>query len=611
MATRTKRSGKTQPRRGKAVKAKVRKATMSRRAPSIAALQGQLELSTRELDEALAQQAASSEILQIIANSPGELAPVFDAILANAVRLCAAKFGGLYQCEGDGFRSVALLNLPPAFAELFGRESILHAGPRTALARAAQTKQAVHILDLSAEREYAERDPLRVATVELGGGRTMVAVPMLRDDQLIGVIVMYRQEVRQFSERQIDLVKQFANQAVIAIENARLFNEIQRKSRQLEEASHYKSRFLAVASHDLRQPMHALGLFIAQLRDHTTSPDGSRLIDHIDDAVTGMNELFNALLDITKLDAGALVPTISEFPITEVLARIGSTFTPLAQEKGLSMQLVPSRAWVRSDPVLLERIVLNLVSNAVCYTFSGGVVVGCRHRGGALRIEVWDSGPGIPAEQQKNIFSEFYRLGDAAKINQAGLGLGLAIVDRLCHLLDHPIELTSTLGKGSRFAVTVPTVAARAMVQPKIEPLPQATIDVVRGKLVVVIDNDARVLEGMGGLLRNWGCRVIVAVTPEAALAAVSDISAAAVPDLVISDFHLGEGQSGITAIAKLRQAYGAIPAFLMTGDIAPERLREAQQSGHQLLHKPVQPITLRALVSRSLKSSDVRTHVF
>jgi GAF domain-containing protein len=282
MATRTKRPGKTQPRRGKAVKAKSCKATMRRRAPSIAALQDQLELRTRELDEALAQQAASSEILHVIANSPGELAPVFDAILANAVRLCEAKFGGLYQCEGDGFRSVALLNLPPAFAELFRPELILHAGPRTALGRAAQTKQTVHILDLSAEREYAERDPLRVATVELGGGRTMLAVPMVRDDQLIGVIVMYRQEVRQFSDRQIDLVKQFANQAIIAIENVRLFNEIQEKSRQLEEASHYKSRFLAAASHDLRQPMHALGLFIAQLRGHMTSPNGSRLIDHID-----------------------------------------------------------------------------------------------------------------------------------------------------------------------------------------------------------------------------------------------------------------------------------------------------------------------------------------
>jgi signal transduction histidine kinase len=205
-----------------------------------------------------------------------------------------------------------------------------------------------------------------------------------------------------------------------------------RAEERLELANLAKSRFLAAASHDLRQPMHALGLFVAQLRSHMTSTEGSRLVDRIDDAVNGMNELFNALLDITKLDAGALTATIAEFPIAELLGRIGSTFAPVAQEKGLSLVLVPSSAWVRSDPVLLERIVLNLVSNALRYTNAGGIVVGCRHRGAKLRIEVWDTGPGIPPDQYRNIFSEFYRLADAAKTNEAGLGLGLAIVDRLC-----------------------------------------------------------------------------------------------------------------------------------------------------------------------------------
>src|SRR5215472_10540289 len=376
------------------------------------------------------------------------------------------------------------------------------------------------------------------------------------------------------------------------------------RSQQLVEASQHKSRFLAAASHDLRQPMHALGLFVAQLRSHITSPDGNQLIDRIDDAVTGMNELFNALLDITKLDAGALTPTIVEFPIAELLGRIGSTFAPVAQEKGLRLLLAPTSAWVRSDPVLLERIVLNLVSNALRYTNAGGIVVGCRHRGAKLRIEVWDTGPGIPPEQHRKIFSEFYRLADAAKINQAGLGLGLAIVDRLCTLLDHPIELTSTLGKGSHFGVTVPTAAARVTAQPKVAPPSEATLEVARGKLVVVIDNDSRVLEGMGGLLRSWGCRAIVAATPEAAMAGVSDIGAGARPDLIISDYHLADEQTGITAIAKLREAYGAIPAFVMSGDTAPERLRKAQESGHHLLHKPVQPMTLRAMVSRFLKSA-------
>lgn len=376
------------------------------------------------------------------------------------------------------------------------------------------------------------------------------------------------------------------------------------KNWQLAEASQHKSRFLAAASHDLRQPMHALGLFVAQLRSHITSSDGSRLVNHIDDAMTGLNELFNALLDITKLDAGAVTPTIGEFPIAELLGRIGSTFVPVAQEKGLSYRSVPSSAWVRSDRVLLERIVLNLVSNAVRYTVAGGIVVGCRHHDDHAHIEVWDSGPGIPPEQQRKIFEEFYRLPDVAKANQAGLGLGLAIVHRFCTLLDHPIRLTSTLGKGSRFSVTVPKVAARPRAQATAHPRHQATIDVAKDKLVVVIDDDAQALEGMAGLLRNWSCHVIAAASPEAVLTAVSHIGAGARPDLVITDYHLGNGQSGITAIAKLRKAYGLIPAFLMTADSAPERRREVQESGFHLLRKPVQPMTLRAMVSRFLKSA-------
>jgi CheY-like chemotaxis protein len=370
---------------------------------------------------------------------------------------------------------------------------------------------------------------------------------------------------------------------------------------QVAEASQNKSRFLANASHDLRQPIHALGLFVAQLRSHMTSAEGSRLIDCIDDAVTGINELFNALLDITKLDAGALTPSTVEFPVAELLRRIGSIFTAVAQEKRLSLRLVSSSAWVRSDPVLLERIVLNLVSNAVRYTTSGGVVVGCRRRGVLLRIDVADSGPGIPEDQRLKIFGEFYRLADAVKTNQAGMGLGLAIVERLCALLDHAIEVTSTPGKGSCFSVIVPMAAPAA--PSKSEQPQQVALDVARGKLVVVIDHDALVLKGMRGLLSNWGFRVATAATPEAALTEVKRLGREARPDLIISDYHLADGQSGITAIARLREVYGAVPAFVMSGDTAPERLREARQSGHPLLHKPVQPITLRAMMNRFFKS--------
>jgi len=381
---------------------------------------------------------------------------------------------------------------------------------------------------------------------------------------------------------------------------AYLESKVEERTHQLELANLAKSRFLAAASHDLRQPLHALGLFVAQLRSHMKSAEGSRLVDRIDDAVTAMNELFNALLDISKLDAGVLPVNLIEFPIAQVLRRIESTFAEAAREKGLSFQLVSSSAWVRSDPILLERIVLNLVSNAVRYTASGSVVVGCRRRGDTVHIEVWDSGPGIAEAQRRNIFGEFYRL--AGDNTHGGLGLGLAIVDRLCKLLDHPIQLDSTVGKGSRFSVTVPMAAAQAQVA---EPQPvQVAIDATRGKLVVAIDDDALVLDSMGGLLRSWGCRVVAAATPDEALAGLGPGER---PDLIICDYRLPNGQSGIAAIADLRKAFGApVPAFLMSGDTAPERLREARQSGHQLLHKPLRAMALRTMINRLLRSSGV-----
>jgi signal transduction histidine kinase/CheY-like chemotaxis protein len=379
--------------------------------------------------------------------------------------------------------------------------------------------------------------------------------------------------------------------------HAYLERKVEERTHQLELANLAKSRFLAAASHDLRQPLHALGLFVAQLRGHMKSAEGGRLVERVDAAVTAMNELFSALLDISKLDAGVLSTNIIEFPIAQVLRRIESTFAEAAREKGLSFQLVLSSAWVRSDPILLERIILNLVSNAVRYTDSGSVVVGCRRRGDKVHIEVWDSGPGIPEDQQRNIFGEFYRL--AGGNIHGGLGLGLAIVDRLCKLLGHPIQLVSTLGKGSRFSVAVPMAAAQAQIA---EPQPaQVAIDATRGKFVIVIDDDALVLDSMGGLLRNWGCRVVAAATPDEALA---DLGPEERPDLIICDYRLANGQSGIATIAYFRKAFGApVPAFLMSGDTAPERLREARESGHHLLHKPLRAMALRAMINRLLKS--------
>jgi signal transduction histidine kinase/CheY-like chemotaxis protein len=380
---------------------------------------------------------------------------------------------------------------------------------------------------------------------------------------------------------------------------ATLEQKVEERTRQLELANKAKSRFLATATHDLRQPLHALGLFVAQLSGRTNATDRKRLVAGIEAALSGMNELFNALLDISKLDAGVLNPKWSDFPAAHLLRRIETTFAGWASEKNLTLRIVPSEAWLHSDAILLERVIGNLVTNAIRYTTSGTVLVGCRRRGNWLRIEVWDTGPGIPPDQQQNIFSEFYRLEHAERDHGGGLGLGLAIVDRLCRLLDHPIELKSVPGKGSCFAVAVPMVApADHVVAPQIG-MPRAIA--AANKLVVVIDDDPLVLDGMGSLIRSWGCGVITGDNESAVLAGLAGCGAP--PDAIISDYRLRNGKTGIEAIARLREAVAAqIPAFLMSGDTDLGVVKEAEASGLALLHKPVEPSALRAMLADTLK---------
>jgi two-component system, sensor histidine kinase len=377
--------------------------------------------------------------------------------------------------------------------------------------------------------------------------------------------------------------------------------ELAERNREVERANLAKSRFLAVASHDLRQPLHALNLFAAQLGDQTDPAERARLVARIDAAIESMNELFNALLDISKLDAGVLAPDIAEFPVGHLLGRIETTFAAAAREKGLRLSVVPSRAWVRTDAILLERILLNLVSNAIRYTYRGGVVVGCRRRGDSVRIEVWDSGIGVAEDQQQSIFGEFYQVGVAASGERAGLGLGLSIVDGLCRLLGHPIALASRPGRGSRFAVSVPAAPAR---QRPAEPA--VTLDVIanpaRDKLIVVIDDDALVLDGMRGLLQGWGCRVVTADSSDAALAGLA--SHQGQPSLVISDYFLANGTTGVDVIERLRGAFAEpIPAVLISGDTTRERLRDADARGLPLLHKPVSPMALRSMINQLLRA--------
>ena len=382
-----------------------------------------------------------------------------------------------------------------------------------------------------------------------------------------------------------------------------LERKVAERTQELELASAAKSRFFAMASHDLRQPLHALGLFVAQLRTPLEPGERARTIERVDATRKEMDEMFNSLLDISRIDAGMLNPDISEFPIGRLLQKGETAFDQATREKGLRLRVRPSDAWVRSDAMLLERILRNLVSNAVRYTLRGGILVGCRRRGEMLRIEVYDTGPGIPEDQRQNIFGEFFQVPAPEQNRSGGLGLGLAIVDRLGLLLNHPIELASTVGRGSRFTILVPKVdeCVRAAA-PADLPYPGAFA--VDGKAILVIADTPIVQEGTGGLLSKWGCSVLAAGSDEAGLIRLAEREQR--PDLIISDYHLARGKTGIRAIEQINAAFGSsIPAILISGDTAAEPLRDAKDRGYVLLHKPVDPMQLRAVMHKLFRDHD------
>jgi signal transduction histidine kinase/integral membrane sensor domain MASE1/CheY-like chemotaxis protein len=561
-------------------------------------LLSELRARTSELTRSVDELRALDDVSQAV-NSTLDLRTVLVTIIATAMQISGTEAGAIYvfnQTKGE-FELSATFGMSQ---EMIAAMRDMHAELSAAVGSRAATHEASQIPDL---REVPAT-PLNDVVLR-SGYRALLLVPLLRSGRVVGALVVRRRAPGEFAPSTIDLLKTFAAQSVLAIQNARLFAEIENKSRQLELANTAKSRFLAMASHDLRQPLHALGLFVAQLRTRLKSAERAKTVERVDAAVGEMTEMFNSLLDISRLDAGVLTPRIAEFPVARLLQKIETAFDPVAREKGLDLRVVPSDAWVRSDALLLERILLNLVSNAVRYASRGGIVVGCRRRGQALRIEIWDSGPGIPEDQKQNIFGEFVQLSAPQRDRHGGLGLGLAIVDRLRRLLDHEIELTSTVGRGSRFTVLVP-IAAEGLRSVETVRLPHPAAFAVEGKVVLVIDDAPIVLEGTRGLLGKWGYSVITAASDEAALAELT--GRALRPDLIISDYHLANGTTGIEAIERIERALGAsIPAVLISGDTAPERLRDAKEQGYILLHKPVDPMRLRAVMHELFRDRDDR----
>jgi signal transduction histidine kinase/ActR/RegA family two-component response regulator len=369
-----------------------------------------------------------------------------------------------------------------------------------------------------------------------------------------------------------------------------------------EQANAAKTRFLAAASHDLRQPIHALGLLFATLADRVRDEATAPVLKQIDGAVDAIDSMLNSLLDISKLDAGVVRPEIGPVNLGALLERLDSDHQPVAVVTSNRLRVRPTDAVVQSDATMLQRILANLVSNALRYTAHGRVLVGARKRGGSIRIEVYDTGPGIPSDALQDIFLEFHQLGNPERDRRKGLGLGLAIVRRLADLLGHRIEVRSNVGRGSRFSVVLPLSAAPQRAAAHGAAAPAAGADLV-GRRVLVLDDDASVLEAMRSLLERWGCDVVTTTTPEEAEAALG--SDGRPLDMLVIDYRLRRHASGIETIGRLHQVAGhRVPALVITGDTAPDRLREAQDSGYPLLHKPVKPAELRTVMRQLILQS-------
>ncbi len=389
---------------------------------------------------------------------------------------------------------------------------------------------------------------------------------------------------------------QFEESVRLRFENEELIAGLRAEKEKAEEASNAKSRFLAAASHDLRQPVHALSLFVAALRPRIADPEAGRLLDNVDSSVQAMGGLFNGLLDISRLDAGVVEVNAQAFALQPLLERICRDHASEAESRKIELRCRATRLAVFSDPLLVERVVRNIVANAIKYTDRGAVLVGARRRGRTVVVQVWDTGRGIARSEQSQIFKEFYQAANPERDRTKGVGLGLAIVRRLTQLLGHPLSFRSREGHGSMFAIDLPLADAKAAAANAVSRAPEAAI--AGAGLILVVDDEATIQMAMKSLLESWGYDTIVAGSGDELLDKLANCPDR--PVLVICDYRLRENEDGIRVIQRLRDEYNddEIPGMLITGDTAPDRIREAAESGLLLLHKPVANSRLRAAIS-------------
>ena len=400
-----------------------------------------------------------------------------------------------------------------------------------------------------------------------------------------------------------------------------------------ERADLAKSKFLAAASHDLRQPMQSLFLFTAALDGHLSGlhdgdiaggdPKAASILRHLQQGLDALRELLDSLLDVSRLDAGVVTPKLEDFPLAELFEHIDAAYGSAATDKGLGWRVEGCSGTVHSDRTLLLRLVRNLVENAVRYTEKGLVRIQCKDEGDRLAIIVQDTGIGIPSSHLDRIFDEFHQVGNPERDRAQGLGLGLAIVRRLSRLLDHPVEVRSVLGQGSAFRVLIPkgralalpadastaSRAAGSRVGPRIvssgTPSPGARWDHDdgQGRLALLVDDDAVVLMGLQIILKEWGYTVLAAGDPDQAMQRLGRQNRA--PDIVIADYRLREGRVGTEVVRRVRERFGPqVPGVILTGETGPECLRDAAAHNARVIHKPVTPRQLSAAVDRQMKAA-------
>ena len=388
-------------------------------------------------------------------------------------------------------------------------------------------------------------------------------------------------------------------------ERSRVELRLREAKREAERANLSKTKFLAAVSHDLLQPLNAARLFTSALLERREPVANAQLVRNVSNSLQDVENLLGTLVDISKLDAGVIKADVAPFALCELLDNLAAEYRQVARSEGLELRFIPCSVLVRSDIQLLARILRNLLSNALRYTPNGRVLLGCRRHGNRVSIEVWDSGIGIAQDRLEEIFQEFKR-GDVQRPDQdRGLGLGLAIVEKIAGILGHRIQVRSWPGKGSVFAIEVPLSATAPKPLPCLD-MSEPMLERLRGARIWVLDNDAAICAGMRTLLEGWGCRVVTALSEQDLARQVDDYRADA--DLLIADYHLDHDQNGVDAVARINACRTSpIPAMMITANYSNELKQQIRELGHTLMHKPVRPMKLKIAMSHLLGQTTSR----